>query len=447
MRWAHLSVTFEEITADNTELVRDLSKYDPTIALPLLAGLLTLPAYQSHCVRLEILVALAVVHCRGRKTPSVRQVQRWFDQLSQSSCVLAEDPAEDVFVSLVHDRDGDYRLFEGTWESAAFYTQRLLDVIARMPANDQVRRIQKTVRALLVVSDLVCAKAGLSRYQLGSDALPGTMLFRNLPGRNALTSRVTIPLDDVRQRGITDVDLAPLVLTPQMVAELPAQQFGCTNLDHHPLIKQDDSTLILALPSALSIALRHHAISTMADAGLLDRFDDMLAEDYESLLADTPLFGGPLEVPIRWQRAGKHRVSTACFAVDKGHYISMHLFLPSMHIHSNGGFKVDYQVEDGLSDAIQRSVDAVHSRLAGRPDFRRGLAVLVGCGWGKGYASNMPHLDDGRWRLQDMSVADLDLLSPYRWHEPSIFLAHYSRVRRHYEGRRRHTEHQWHPLT
>ena len=411
MRWAQLSVTLDEIAADNTELIRDLSKYDPTIAVPFLAGLLTLPVYQSHCIRLEILLALAVVHCRGRKTPSVRHAQRWFDQLGHSTCVLAEDPAEDVFVSLVHDRNGDYRLFEGAWESAAFYTQRFLDVIARMPPNDHVRQIQRTVRALLIVSDLACAKAGLPRYQLGSDELPGAMSFRNLPGRNALTSRVTIPFDDVRQRGATVADLAPLFLTPQMAAELPAQQFGCTNLDHHPLITYDDSTLILALPSALSIALRNYAISTMTDAGLLDDFDDLLAKDYEVLLADTPLFGGPLKVPIRWERVGNHRVSAACFAADKGHYISAHLFLPSVHTHSNGGFKVDYQVEDALTDAIQRSVDVVHSRLASRRDFRRGLAVLVGCGWGKGYISEMPHLDDDRWRLQSMSAADLVLLS------------------------------------
>ena len=421
IRWARLSVTLTDIAADNTELVRDLSKYDLTLTVPLLAGLLTLPAYQSHCVRLEILVALAVVYCRGRKTPSIRHAQRWFDLLGQSACVLAEDPAEDVFVSLVHDATADYRLFEGAWEGAAFYTQRLLNAIAKMPPDDHICRLQRTVRALLIVSDLVCANARLTRYQLGSDALPGAMLFRNLPGRATLTSRVTIPLDDLSRRGVAPADLVPLVLTPQMAAELPTQHFGCTNLDHHPLIKHDDSALILALPSALSIALRNHAISTLAQAGLLDRFDAMLAKDYKLLLADTSLFGGPLHVPIHWQTADKHRLSTACFEADKGHYISTHFFLPSMRIHANGAFKVDYPVEDRLTDAIQRSLDAVHSRLTARPDFRRGLAVLVGCGWGKGYNLKKPHMDDDRWRSQHMSAADLVLLSHLDGMNPRYF--------------------------
>ena len=421
MRWAQLSVTLEEIAADNTKLVRDLSKYDSTIAVPLLAGLLTLPAYQSHCIRLEILLALAVVHCRGRKTPSVRHAQRWFDQLGHSTCVVAEDPAEDVFVSLVHDRNGAYLLLEGAWESSAFYTQRLLDAVAKMPPNDQVRQIQRTVGALLVVSDIVCSQARLSRYQLGSAALPGGMSFRNMSGRDALISRVIIHLDGVRERGFTDADLAPLLLTSRMTADLPAQQFGCTHLDHHPLIKRDVSTLTVALPSALSIAIRNHAISTIADAGLVDDFDEMLASQYESLLADTSLFGGPIQIPIRWQKVGKHRVSAVCFAADKGRYISVHLFLPSARIHGGGGFKVDYQVDDSVTRAIQQSVDAIQARLANQPDFRRGLAVLVGCGWGKGYVCEMPHLDDDRWRIQSMSAADLVLLSQVDGMDPRYF--------------------------
>ena len=159
MRWARLFVTIQEIAEDNKELVRDLSTYDPTVAVPLLAGLLTLPNYQSHCIRLEILVALAVVHCHGRKKAHIDQAIRWFSQISKSRCVTAEDQAEDVFVSLVQDEHEDYRLFEGVWEGAGFYTQRVLDVIATMPEKGQLGQIKKTVRALLTISDMVCDKA------------------------------------------------------------------------------------------------------------------------------------------------------------------------------------------------------------------------------------------------------------------------------------------------
>ena len=90
MRWARLFVTIQEITEDNKELVRELSAYDPTVAVPLLASLLTLPDYQSQCIRLEILVALAVTHCRGRKKANINELTRWFSQIGESRCVTAE---------------------------------------------------------------------------------------------------------------------------------------------------------------------------------------------------------------------------------------------------------------------------------------------------------------------------------------------------------------------
>ena len=137
MKWAKLHVTIQEIAEDNTDLVRDLANYDPAATVPLLAGLLTLPDYQSNCIRFEILVVLAVRHCHGRKRAHVEQAKQWFLQIGKSRCALAEDPAEDVFVSLVHDDQGNYRLLEGVWEGSAFYTQRVLDVIATMPDDGE----------------------------------------------------------------------------------------------------------------------------------------------------------------------------------------------------------------------------------------------------------------------------------------------------------------------
>ena len=161
MRWANLNVTIEEIAKENKSLIRDLSKYDPTSAIPLLASLLTLPELQSHCIRLEILVALAVVHCQGRKKANINKAVRWFSNIGESKCVYGEDPAEDVFVSLLHDKNGNYRLIEGLWENAGFYTQRVLDVILTMPDTGEFSQIKKSVNALLLISDIVCENAGL----------------------------------------------------------------------------------------------------------------------------------------------------------------------------------------------------------------------------------------------------------------------------------------------
>ena len=235
-RWASLDVSIEEIAEDNKLLTRDLSRYDPAVAIPILASLLTLPKLQSHCIRLEILVVLAVLCCRGRKKANIVDAVRWFAQIGKSQCVAAEDPAEDVFVSLVRDRNGDYRLLEGVWEDAGFYTQRVLDVIATMPDAGQFGQIKKSVRALLIISDMVCEKAGVHRYQLGSDEHYSAISPRILPGRKALLSRVMITFADLDRHGITPAHIAPFSLHPQMRADLPSQKIGFSHLDRCPLI-------------------------------------------------------------------------------------------------------------------------------------------------------------------------------------------------------------------
>ena len=411
MRWARLFVTIQEIAEDNKELVRDLSTYDPTVAVPLLAGLLTLPNYQSHCIRLEILVALAVVHCHGRKKAHIDQAIRWFSQISKSRCVTAEDQLEDVFVSLVQDEHEDYRLFEGVWEGAGFYTQRVLDVIATMPDKGQLGQIKKTVRALLTISDMVCDKARLQRYQLGSDEHHSVLSARNVPGGTTLISRVTVTFAELDERGITRSDIEPFLFLPQMKTALPAQQIASSYLDRHPLIGQGDTHLVIALPSALSVAVRDYAIASIIEGGLVKTFDGLLASNYARLLSDTPLLGGPMHAPVRWKALGEHRWCTFFFEVDEGYYISYHLFLPTVQTHANGGFINDHHIEDALVGILHKSIDDVLAHLANQPNFKKGLVIFVDCGWGKSCATQRIELNNTHWWFQRMSAADLVRLS------------------------------------
>jgi hypothetical protein len=410
-RWANLEVSIKEIGKDNKLLIRDLVRYDPAIAIPLLASLLTLPILQSHCIRLEILVALAVVYCRGRKKAHIGDLIRWFSEIGKSQCVAGEDPAEDVFVSLVQDRKGDYRLLEGVWEASGFYTQRVLDVVDQMPKTEQYSQIKKNVRAMLIISDMICEKAGLYRYQLGSEKHYSAISPRILPGRNTLISRVTITFSDMSKHGITFDDIAPFSLQPQMVADLPTRQIGHSHLDCFPLIVQDNKHLIVALPSALSVAIRNHVIDFVIERGLIETFDGVLAQNYSKLFFDTPLLGGPLRAPVLWKKSGSHRWCNSYFKVDEGYLISFYFFLPSVQVHPYGGFKGMYQDDGSLTEALQTSINMLLKHFERQNSFRQGFVVLVGCGWGKAYSTEVIELDNSHWRFESISAADLVRLS------------------------------------
>jgi len=416
-----MSVTIKEITKENKSLIHDLSKYDPKIAIPLLASLLTLPKYQSHCIRFETLIALAVVHCRGRKKANVAQAVSWFSQIGKSKCVIGEDPAEDVFVSLVQDGNGDYRLIEGVWEAAGFYTQRVLDVIATMPDTGQFGQIKKSVRAMLVISDIVCEKAGLRRYQLGSDELYSKLSLSKVLGRSALISRVTLTFAELKERGITPSDIKPFFFHPQMKEKLPTQQIGLNYIDRCPLMVFNAMRLTVALPSALSVAIRDYALACIIDGGLAETFDDVLANNYSKLFFDTPLLGGPIQAPIHWKKIGTHRWSNFYGKADEGYFISFHLFLPSVKTHPGGGFKGVFQDDGTLTKVLQTSINEVINHFNGQDDFKKGLVILVGCGWGKGYETQLIEMNDPRWQFESMSAADLVRLSWLSDMSPSYF--------------------------
>jgi len=421
MQWASLSVTVREIAADNESLVRDLSGYDPIVAIPLLASLLTVPEYQSQCIRLEVLVFLAVSYCTGRKKANIADVVRWFSQIGKSKCVAGEDPAEDVFVSLVTDQYGNYRLIEGIWEAAGFYTQRVFEVISTMPDDGIFGQIKRSFHALLIISDMVCEKAGLRRYQLGSEEKHSLLSPGKIPGTNILLSRVTISFEELSAKGVNLLDIEPFLLHRKMKAGLAKQQIGYSDLDRRPLIILSDTHLIVALPSAISIAVRDFAITCIIAGELVDTFNSALATNYSMLFTNTPLLGSPLRAPVYWKKLGQHRLSTFTFEVDQGYYISYHLFLTSVETHVDGGFKYEFEDEGELTSALKQSIDDMVKQFSARPNFKEGLIVLVGCGWGKGYVTKTFEINYPKWHFESMSAADLVRLSWLDDMSPSYF--------------------------
>ncbi len=420
-RWASLSVTIEEIARDNKALVKELSQYDPQKTIPLLSSLLTLPEYQTNCIRLEVLVALAVAYCDGKKKPEIRDAGRWFRKIGKSKCAIGEDPAEDVFISLVQEKSGDYRLLEGVWEATGFYTQMILNVVLTMPDDRGFGSIKRSVRSMLIISDSLCEQSQLTRYQLGSEEKHTSLSIGKLPKRNKLVSRVNIPFEYLDDCGIERSDLEPFLYHPSMKEELILQEVGNSYLDKHPLAILPETHLTVLLPSAISVAIREFIINTMVENGLIASFDKALAKRYAQLFFETPLLGGPLHAPVYWKNNGEFCTSSFGFKVDEGYFISYQLFLPSIGQHGNTGFK-GIIVDDGtLIEELQKSIDNSVDEFSKEEGFKEGLVVLVGCGWGKGYATNSIKFEYPNWRFEHISAADLIRLSWISEMNPGYF--------------------------
>ncbi|TAK37642.1 MAG: hypothetical protein EPO30_10420 [Lysobacteraceae bacterium] len=422
-RWAQLDVSLGEASEAVKDLCADLARFERGAAVSLVSALLTIPRYQSNCIRIELLVALAVLHCRGTEVPQISDLGRWFSEIGSSQCAAGEDPAEDVFVTLVLYREEQFLLLEGVWESAGFYTQRVLEVLETTPDKHWFAELTSCVRAGLLVSDLVCQRSGLRRYQAGSEVRRQEIDVNLIGSSDELRARILLPVAELEHLGITKEMLKPFILPPRALDEMAHQRVGLSALDRHPLIDLGE-TLLVAMPTALSIAIRNLVIETMVSAESIDAFDRVISIKYAELLSSTPLLGSAMHAPVNWYLAEHDRISSFIFEVDAGHVIAFHLFLPSARTHTTGGFKEIGQLSKALCEAIEQSMRGAEKGYARLHELRRGLHVVVGCGWGKGYSGEFSREGDSAWGFESMSAADLIRLSAI----PEMTIDHFWRI-------------------
>ena len=418
MRWATLAVRVSEISKENKSLVADLRPYNLHATVKQFAGLLTMPDYQSQCIRIELLIRLALVHCKGKRIPTLTKCRLWFKWIGTTRSVLGEDPSEDVFVSLLEYDKTDYHVLEGTWENAAFYTQRVLDVVETMPEHKAFVQLRRRIRALLLLANSVCMRSGLSRYVLGSDETRKNLQIHSCPPVSVLMTRVTFSQTDLKELDVTVLDLEPFILNRNDYRKLPDQRPGLSELEVKPILMNGDSEIVIALPSALTISLRTYVIKKMYSGSYVNSFDYALAMKYAQLFHETPLLGRLHRAVIPWESTTRGRIANLITEIDKGYFLCFSVYLPSISVHAHGGFVDPHIADEMLSLEFATSVSQITSQASKDVRFKRGLVLLVPCGWGKPVAMPEPRLDDRRWLVDYISVADLIRLSYLSYMNP-----------------------------
>ena len=395
-----------------TTLAKVLEAYDPNCTIPYVAGLLTMPSLQPATVRLELLTHLAVLYCRGTRTPGGDEASMWLNHhLGNTPAVSLEDPPEDVFLSNVRTPTGNRRVFEGLTESTDHFVQQTVEVLLHPGSPPALRRLFPTIDALLKLSDSIAAQLNLPRWC--QETQPTDALTIPSP-QNCIrhTAAVTFTNDRLRLIEVDSTLLRPFVLPDQDPNCLESEDPFRSSLERRPLMNLADR-LVLVRPTAVGAALRAFVLEELDRSGHLRVFANLLASQ-QTRLVDTVLREALADAsePFRLSatQSGTDRPPLSqwsiVYDVDKFVHVALLHDVPLGRTIPTGMDRFAAQAVDAIQDYVDQIIDQA-TNLA---ETSAGFLLLVVGGLGGPWALPYPKAPTD-WIVSAIALADLVMLS------------------------------------
>lgn len=385
-------------------LVARLTKFSfPDIAATV-GGLLTMADNHPKTYRLEVLVNLAAIHCRGTQKPTLAQLREWLNEiLLQDAIGQLEDPVEDVFISNVPSWQGNARLFDGLWADNDSGVKVVVAALMCLKDEAWAETALAECMALLRLSEAVADRAKIARYTL-SDGDPKTPVRIVASVVDAGRANVVFTDAELSAFGLGPLVLGTFALTRANIDALPAQTLGHTDFERRPLIPINRA-IVVALPTALGAAIRRRAIEAAHMAGALDRLEALIARDQFQDLFHFSIATMNIDVVREPEDVG-NGIRDVVGRFDEGGYVHVVYIADALdEVRADGLLSVH-----NLVGAIDSRVDAIAQEYAARGDYQRGLTLLVHGGVGRGFAAGF-HEPPTAWQRVGFTHAELTRLA------------------------------------
>jgi hypothetical protein len=409
---------FGRISEGLEELVRDLRSYDRLSSLTAVAALSLVAENRTCIVRLDSLLHFVAIHANGSQQVTVAALDRWLNQfLSHSPLSRREDPAEDVAVGNVMTQFGNRRVFTGDWSNPDYYLQDVLDALDSGP--DSLRSLRADCDSVVRISDLLVTRKGYPRLTGKPESESSTVW---LPASNealwSLSRQALIDANDLAALQIAIDVIRPFSVTfDEFCARAANTTLGA--IRRQPFVSLGD-LLIVAHPTAISMAVVSYAFSSVRNLGLLNGLQKSLAriqgrrtilQAVDGVLASdvlTSLLPREGVPPARY-------VTQTAFRFDGGKYL--HLLFLHDDVHEIESEGIASQWHPPFRDSLSQFIEASAQKLLDKGGCISGLTLIVMGGVWRGCAVALPRKPAPNCGMQVWSSADLDRLmaNDHRW--------------------------------
>jgi hypothetical protein len=140
--------------------------------------------------------------------------------------------------------------------------------------------------------------------------------------------------------------------------------------------------------------------------------EESLAREYQRLFHETPILGGSNAPPIMFQEISGGRIGSVMTEVDPGRFLQLIFFVDGLDgFGANGGLSGANSDPGALSSAVTGLLRQAAAEVKNRTGFRDGIALVVGCGYGRGLYFAVEEAPPEHWRLESVAAHDLVTLS------------------------------------
>ncbi len=365
---------------------------------------------QSNCVRLEALAHIALVACEGCNVIGDEDLRNCFAEMGEGICGRKEDPAEDVFVSLVHTSHGNFRVLEGIWESGTFYLQRILDILETFPNAPNFNNLRDRVYSLLALSDAVCQRIELIEYQAGQPHPLQTLDEQHLQFMKC--GCVVFTREELNEAGITSDQLDLFTLTPDYLETIAKQDLLDSMFQRYPVWETGDK-FIFGMPTAVSFAVRMAVCNQLMINQYRPTLVGQLENTYHELWDRSGLLGLCNRPPISFYADHGGTPHLEFSSIDEsGAHVHFYFLLEDFLDMPLSGLNSPKMLSKEDNDRIANSIAAARDFARKENGFSRGMTLVVFCGVGRGVGLErrcMAKEDD--WNVEFLSAADFDVLN------------------------------------
>ncbi len=251
-----------------------------------------IPGNATKWARFERLLETAAGAPIGEEQRRVtgQELRRMLTQepIASASTVSGEDPFEESFVGSITFFGGGHRVVAGGASGSHAGCQLVLDSVRSLPEDQEGFRssVFHDARVLLKLSEAVCERAGLRRYEAPELSPRSRLIVPNEAELRDLMDMVTFSDAEILQHLGPDVDIDQLV-APGSRALFDHEQESPTDDRSYlyPLERLSDGRLVVGLPSGLAASVTHRTLARAVENNLTEPLTSVLQETAQQTVA------------------------------------------------------------------------------------------------------------------------------------------------------------------